>query len=868
MDSKRKLSSSRSIKEKMKTLSGWVDANIQNQFIVDSYMKFIDQLNDHVNNFGQINLDQNQFNQIQQKIKSINQLPEYNEPILIQKIELSEKLAEKINEVKKRRKLNQNNPITMAYNDLRLLKKPAVCCGKTYSSARWMYAHINVSHEEVFIMDDQGTSSDYSMPIVADQEMEHIDRYDADHEMEHIEQYDDEQEMEHIEQYDDEQEMEHIDQYDDEQEIFDSENESLISLNSESESDSELDLVKSECKLIKETKDKLNEQEYSKYSKLVRKILSARIKDNIPLPSIIRLLPEFIDGQEMRNIRPYLDKITRSSYLQYEFIKTMPKFIEPFQCHMFNRRFYYYIPIKNIIQNYILNEELIELIEQENDENVSEYIKLNGFHKKLRLTIYGDEFGITNPLREYAKKYKVYCLYLDIGNHHQPTTKSKNIHLLMIWSVHDQKLAKKSYEEIVKPLCEDILDLEKNGITFYSGEIKKRINICLAHIVGDNLAVAELLGLTRSFGRAFVCRHCGARYCDLNRQNYQGPMAIQKSFEEYNDELILLTTNKKYISPFGIRKPSAFAALKINVYQIAPVDPFHDFAEGVASLIGEKTLKLLKNHLNSSQLKNRLKSIKMINGNIEINVEHSDLKIRGKGSQKLELIMRMIEIFPEMIENKPMFDLYIATKKFIFLMYSFSAVYNQEMENIVKNFVQKCLENEISIPKLHFISHYPLLFKFYGPLKYFSTERYERKHCQLKNFMQTSKNHKNVPYSIAQRHQSAQPFETEIEYENGDLPSTSHPFPLRKSIVRPLLNEENLFIEAKKFKVIDNKIMVNGKLFNTTPHDPDFIIFKCEIINENFSIPFEQIDHNNSFLFKTKDSSNISSSFINYTIKK
>ena len=76
----------------------------------------------------------------------------------------------------------------------------------------------------------------------------------------------------------------------------------------------------------------------------------------------------------------------------------------------------------------------------------------------------------------------------------------------------------------------------------------------------------------------------------------------------------------------------------------------------------------------------------MINGNIEINVEHSDLKIRGKGSQKLELIMRMIEIFPEMIENKSIFKLYIATKKFIFLMYSFSAEYNQEMENISEKF--------------------------------------------------------------------------------------------------------------------------------------------------------------------------------------
>lgn len=45
---------------------------------------------------------------------------------------------------------------------------------------------------------------------------------------------------------------------------------------------------------------------------------------------------------------------------------------------------------------------------------------------KLGLTIYGDEFGITNPLREYSKKkYKVYCLYLDIVNYHKPITKSK-----------------------------------------------------------------------------------------------------------------------------------------------------------------------------------------------------------------------------------------------------------------------------------------------------------------------------------------------------------------------------------------------------------------------------------------------------------
>ncbi|KAH9416389.1 hypothetical protein DERP_015419 [Dermatophagoides pteronyssinus] len=123
-------------------------------------------------------------------------------------------------------------------------------------------------------------------------------------------------------------------------------------------------------------------------------------------------------------------------------------------------------------------------------------------------------------------------------------------------------------KDVLKPLIDDLKFIMEEGIekkiTDINGQtITKKFKIAVSAVCGDNKGIYELLG----------------DYLLLNDvQDYQGPMAIQKSLEEYNEELRLLTTNKKYVSPFGIRKPSAFASLKINLYQIAPVDPFHDFA--------------------------------------------------------------------------------------------------------------------------------------------------------------------------------------------------------------------------------------------------------------------------------------------------
>ncbi|OTF72900.1 hypothetical protein BLA29_010790 [Euroglyphus maynei] len=152
------------------------------------------------------------------------------------------------------------------------------------------------------------------------------------------------------------------------------------------------------------------------------------------------------------HLRRYLMEFLKSSYLQTEFIKTMPSYIRPIRCEIESiNKSYFYIPIKQILEKYVLNEELIRIIDQETPESVTPYIKDNGFCNKLQIVIYGDEFGITNPLRESSRKYKVYALYLDIGNYKRPRTKLKDIHLLMIWCPNDQKNANKSFAEILSP---------------------------------------------------------------------------------------------------------------------------------------------------------------------------------------------------------------------------------------------------------------------------------------------------------------------------------------------------------------------------------------------------------------------------------
>ena len=167
------------------------------------------------------------------------------------------------------------------------------------------------------------------------------------------------------------------------------------------------------------------------------------------------------------------------------------------------------------------DDDLVKIINQETPENVSQYVRSNEFHGKLRLMIYGDEFGVCRAVRESSDNYKQYVIYIDIDNRIK-NSKIKDIHLVLIWRSSDLKKSGRSLEHVTAPLCDDINKLSNSGISYVLDGESIRIPFCVSHILGGNLGVAHLLGFRMSFGKAFICRFCGFRYSELKSLDKNG----------------------------------------------------------------------------------------------------------------------------------------------------------------------------------------------------------------------------------------------------------------------------------------------------------------------------------------------------------
>ncbi|KAH9426534.1 hypothetical protein DERP_002633 [Dermatophagoides pteronyssinus] len=219
------------------------------------------------------------------------------------------------------------------------------------------------------------------------------------------------------------------------------------------------------------------------------RILGDRVLHNATGKSIHYLssfyLNAFCNNPTLSN---YALRMADSSYLQEKFAMTNPLHIQPKPFRLDNEKSYYYIPIRELLVKYILNDDLVRIINQETTTNVTPYVRNNGFNGKLRLMIMEMNLGYVTHF-EILPKPKVYVLYLDIDNR-QYTSKKKDIHLLMIWCPDDLKNSNQSLLDIMKSFVE----------TSFRRDLI-HISVCLSHIVGDNLSVA----LTRSSSELWLC---------------------------------------------------------------------------------------------------------------------------------------------------------------------------------------------------------------------------------------------------------------------------------------------------------------------------------------------------------------------------
>nr|XP_046917524.1 uncharacterized protein LOC124497886 [Dermatophagoides farinae] len=337
-------------------------------------------------------------------------------------------------------------------------------------------------------------------------------------------------------------------------------------------------------------------------------------------PTLIRSIPLFSN-----NLKDYLVRISNSSFLQDKFAMMNPNYIQPKKYSLGDDgSCFYYIPLMEILVKYILNDDLVKIIRQETSENVSQYVRNNGLHGRLRLMIYGDEFGVCRTVRESSDKYKEYVLYIDVDNRVQ-NSKIKDIHLVLIWRSSDLKNSGRSLEHVTAPLCQDIARLTNDGISYVLDGESIRIPFCVSHILGDNLGVAHLLGFRMSFGRAFICRFCGLQYSGLESLNNNVfPLAIYQSYESYNEDLNRVLSNKRYESPYGIKCRSAFDKIRINCFQIAPPDSIGDISNMNEMMKVIDNLKIFKNYSSEEELWKKAAKSEIASKNVSKNASEDD----------------------------------------------------------------------------------------------------------------------------------------------------------------------------------------------------------------------------------------------------
>ncbi|KAH9511327.1 hypothetical protein DERF_009797, partial [Dermatophagoides farinae] len=212
---------------------------------------------------------------------------------------------------------------------------------------------------------------------------------------------------------------------------------------------------------------------------------------------------------------------------------------------------------------------------------------------------------------------------MDIDCPMQLRQKSRDIPCVVL-AERKQGLKSEKLFVVLKPLVDELKFLSEYGI--FLEQFNINVPVKLAFIIGDNLAVAELLGFRQTFGKNFICRYCKSTYAQIRtklKANYKlyiagkcCPLGIGK-----------IKGNKNYKSQYGIKFESPFLSVPINIFQISPPDIFHDFVEGTVGDIIKIIIK--KTKVGRENLKRKM-AIKYVNDKISFGNKE---QIIGKAAQ-------------------------------------------------------------------------------------------------------------------------------------------------------------------------------------------------------------------------------------------
>ncbi|RXG59570.1 hypothetical protein Avbf_08495 [Armadillidium vulgare] len=389
--------------------------------------------------------------------------------------------------------------------------------------------------------------------------------------------------------------------------------------------------------------------------------------------------------------------------------------------------------------------------------NYSENLLFSHNPTALQIQLYYDDITLGNALGSRVKQSKMAMFYFSLGNI-RPKYRSA-LHTIQLVLICNASLIKNHLSEVLLPFLTDIKTLETEGIKVIKNNVIHCFKGTVSFISADNLA-AHALGRFDSFNSHRACRKCLITKVERNIVLHEDDCTLRTrvAYERQSRD-----ANAKL---YGLIGCSPFKDLRyFNIIDGLPFDIAHDWFEGI--------IPYVLNEFICFAVKSKWFTLKYFNERI-LNLQYSKPDITNKPSVMSEDIHNfkvkqtasqawcLLRVFPFLIGHKvPINDrkwdtILILIDIIQYLcMRRVNVVNSIHLSNLIESFLKIYIEefpNGKFTPKFHHAIHFPNQLLKFGPSLLHSTIRYEGKHLTFKEMYQSSKNKKNISYSLAVRH--------------------------------------------------------------------------------------------------------------------
>lgn len=380
----------------------------------------------------------------------------------------------------------------------------------------------------------------------------------------------------------------------------------------------------------------------------------------------------------------------------------------------------------------------------------------------IPLFVYFDDFEAGNPLGSHSGIHKVGAVYTSIPCF-PPEVQSMidNIFLTLLFHSSDRKYF--GNRATFNILIQELKFLQTEGITVdLPGGITQKLFFVMGLIIGDNLGVNEILGLTSSFSANYCCR-----FCKVHKQLLQTQPVENVEF---------LRTKENYALDLSLKNVSLTGVVEECIWHEIPgfhltenfsVDIMHDLFEGVCKYDMTLILKYLifdASFFSMDMLNARLKSFSYSDHDNHnkppmLSVDNiMKRNLRMSASETICFVRNFSLLIGDFVpKDNDVWEFYISLRQILDIVTSDYIQLDscQLLTTLISehNSMYISLFGDSLKPKHHFLVHYPRIIQMVGPLKHIWSMRNEAKHRDFKKAASSIYSRVNICHSLAVRSQ-------------------------------------------------------------------------------------------------------------------